>query len=817
MGSFLADLDETLRGARRRPAFAVAVLASLAIGIGAAAAVFALIDATLIRPLPYPEADRISGVWFSSPNFPGGLSRVRQSIATFLHIRDRTEAWESFGLAERTAVTVDEEQDPARIAAAVVTPEMFRVLRVEPSLGRAFEAGENLPGAEPVVVLSDQMWRSRFARDRGVIGRLLTIDGVSHRIVGVLPPEVRFPEPETQLWIPLRVDPAAVIGGDFVYTGYGRLKPGVSLEAARSDFLRLVDLLPEAYPTAFPRPFLQRLKLGPLLVPLLEEQVGGVRQTLWIALLSVVIVLLIVIANVVNLFIVRNGARTRDFAVRAAIGTTPAAQLRGLVVEGVSYALAGAAAGLVLAHGLLLLLGRLGPGVIPRLHEVGIDRQVVLVTAILALIVGVALGVVPALRLRRLDLGQALRAGSRMTEPRTTLRWRRGLVAAQIALALALLVNGGLLARSIGALGAVDPGFQAAGLLGARVFLPPRDYPGFPEVGRFVRDVVDEAGQLPGVSSAAAVSFLPLRDGRIFFGYAAENAGATDLPAPRLTKVVSEGYFETMGIPLLGGRTFTRDDLEANTQSAVVSQAFARALWPGQEAIGQRFRTPELAGSPAGPWLTVVGVVQSVRDRDLTQAGAEIVYLPFRAEYATHSRWREVSFVVRSATPAASAAPLRQLIGRHDRRVPVSDMRTMQAVVSDSFARTRYTMLLVLAAGAAAVLIASVGLYGLLAQMVSDRRRELGLRIALGATPAAIRNLVQRQALVLMTAGAFAGLLLTLGTNRLLVSILFGIPLADPLTFAAVASVLGVVSWLAARVPATRAARVPPAITLRED
>jgi len=818
MGVLNEDLKGALRLARRRPGFAVAVLASLAIGTGSAAAVFSLVDAALIRPLPYPAPERIAGVWFTSPNLPGGLSRVRQSAATFLHIRDRTEAWESFALAERTAVTVDEEREPARIPAAAVTPEIFPVLRVAPALGRGFRPSENLPGADPTVLLSDRFWSARYGRNPAAVGQYLTVDGLSHEIIGILPPSVRFPDDETQLWIPLTIDPGNVVGGDFIYTGYGRLKPGMTLAAAEQDFLRLVDLLPEAYPSIFPRALIQRLKLGPLVVPLLEEQVGGVRQTLLIALSAVLVVLLVVIANVAHLFVVRNSGMARDLAVRAAVGATPTGQVRALVVEGLLYGLVGGLLGLLLGSGLLALLTRLGPGVIPRLNEVVVGGRIVLVVLALSLLVGLLVGLLPAWRLGRQELAPALRAGGRMLgSDRATHRFRRLLVGAQFALALALLVNAGLLVRSLRALNAVTPGFESGGLLGARIFLPARDYPGFPEVNTMVRNLVDGAGTLSGVSSAAAVSFLPLRDGRIFYGYLPENAASEDLAAPRLTKVVTDGYFETMGIPLQRGRSFTRDDLENNTESAVVSEAFAAALWPGQDPVGRRFRTPALAGSPAGPWLTVVGVVQSVRDRDLTQPGAEIVYLPFRAEYATHSRWREVSLVVRSTTTGTLAGPLRQLVARFDRRVPVFDIRTMNEVLADTTARTRYTMLLVIVAACAALVIAAVGLYGLLAQLVNDRRREMGLRLALGATPASVRRMIQRQALLLVALGGSFGLLLTLGTNRVLASVLFGVPLADPFTFISVVLVLTTVGWVAASVPAWRAARTAPAVTLREE
>jgi len=816
----LDAVKDTMRAARHRPGFALAVLVSLSIGIASTTAVLSLVDAVLVRPLPFASPERITGVWFKSPNLPGGLSRIRQSVATFSLFRDQSQVFDAFALAERTDVTVDNRTSATRIAAGLVTPEIFPVLAIAPALGRPFLARDNAPGADPTVMLSDQFWATRYNREPSAVGQTLTVDGVERLIIGVLPAAVRFPESGTQLWVPLVVDPARLVPSDFIYTGYGRLKDGISPAAADADFMRLVNLLPEVYPAAFSRALLARFQLSALFVPLQEELVGDSRQSLTIALLAVLVVMLIVVANVANLFLVRNETRHRDLAVQAAVGAGPARLVRGLIAEGVVYALAGGAIGLALGAGALTLLKRGGEGLIPRLNEVGLDARVVGTVMLLSLAVGVIVGLIPALRLRHLDLGGALRSGGKTIGARRgTARLRWALVAGQIALALALLVNAGLLVRSASELSHVDPGFDPDQVLGARLYLSARDYPTFADARRFYLELVDGTHRLPGVERAAAASFLPLRDGRIFVPYQVEGQDAEGtLPTPLLTKIVTDQYFETMGIKLLSGRTFTRADLEVTTDVVIVSQAFADATWPGQSALGKRIRAGGAPGDTTNVWLTVAGVVASVRDRDLTKPGAPIIYLPFQERHAgAEKRWREVSLAIRGAGAAGLASPLRALVAERDHSLPVYNTQTMAQVIRDTTARSRYTMLLLVATATSALFLAAVGLYGVLADIVNERRREMGLRMALGARPADVRAIVMRQALKLAGVGAGAGLLLTLGTNRVLASLLFGVQSVDPATFASVAITLGAVTWAAASVPAARAAAVHPAITLRED
>lgn len=819
-GEFLmnwtADLRATLRSAAARPVFATMVLLTLGIGTGAAAAVFAIVDAVLIRPLPYPESERITGVWFASPNFPGGLERVRQSKATYLHFRDGTRTFASLGLAEETAVTLDDGTRPTRVPAAQVTADLFAVLRIRPAIGRPLTEADNLPGAEPVVILADPLWRSAFGGRPDVLDRIVRIDGIDRRIVGVLPPSVRFPDDRAALWVPLEIDPAQPDALDFLYTGYARLADGVTPAAAARDFDRLVALLPEAYPTSFPGPLLERLQLTSLLEPVLEERVGATRPALIVVMLAVLVVLLVVIANAAGLFLVRNESRQQDMATRLALGARPYRLVRSIVSEAITYGMAGAALGTGVAIAGIALLRGVGPDSIPRLAEVAVDGRTVAVVAMIALAVGLLVSLVPALRIRALDAGSVLRAGrGAVGASRQSLRLRGALVAGQVALALVLLMNAGVLMRSLAALQAVDPGFRPTGTLGARLYLPESDYPDFEQGRSFFMDLAERASGLPGVRMAAVGTFLPLRDGRVFYPFEIEGVQQTaDLPTPRQAKVVSNGWFETLGIALLEGRTLDRADIEAGTDVVVVNRAFARLYWADGSALGRRLR---YGGTGADQtWFTVVGVVEDVRDRDLAADPPPIVYFPLQQRHASNARWREMSIALAGAGQPPAVEPLRDLVAGLDPSLPLDDVRTMSQVVSDATSRQRYTMVLVAVTAASALFLAAIGLYGVLAHMVADRRREMGLRIALGAEPRRIRRLILGRALGLTTVGLAVGIPLTLASAKLSGSILFGVAAVDPLTMAGVAVLITIVAWAAARIPAGRASAVAPALTLRD-
>lgn len=806
------DVTDALRQGARRPAFAATVVLSLAIGLGLTAAAANLVDRVLLRPLPYAEAERVVGVWFRSPSFPGGLGRVRQSKATFLHTRAVSQAFEHMALAEETSLTLNAGEHPTRIRGAQVTHEIFAVLGLTVQRGRTFVDSDDAPGAERVAILTDAAWSARFGRDEALLARAIRIDGVSHRVVGILPAAARFPRAETEIWVPLEINPADPDPLNFLYTGYARLRPGVDLEGARDDFERGVAMLSDAYPTAFPRPLLERLQLSALFVPVTDELVGSVSQPLGLALLAALAVLLAVVANVSHLFLARNDRRQWEFAIRSALGATAGRLTRLLVVDASVHAVAGGVVGLILASAALGVVRAVADPVLPRLHEVAIDVPFVAGTLGISLLVGVAVGLVASVRARRAGR-DGLGAGGRLVGGRRSSRIGWLLVSAQVAAAVLVATGAGLLVKSTAAQGAIDPGFRAEGLTAFRIFLSPADYKDFDRGRAFMRETVDAVRALPGVETASATSFLPLRDGRIFLPYQIEGDVRPDtLPVPHLTKLVLDDYFQTLGIPLVDGRMFDRHDLDADTEVVVVNAAFARAYWPEGSAVGRRLRYDT---RPSGQWHTIAGVVGSVRDREITSPAPSIVYLPYQERHASDRRWREVSLVARSRPGVDTTNAVTALIAQADPDVPVYDVRTMAETVGAATARTRYTMWLMVAFAGAALFLAAVGIYGVLSHVVAGRRREMAVRLALGADPRRLRWFVQRQMAAATGVGILVGVALADLTGTWLGTLLFEVRPGDPRTLVVVVGLVAATGLLAAMVPAMRAATTAPVAALR--
>jgi putative ABC transport system permease protein len=790
--------------------FAATVIATLSIATAVTAVVGSIVDRVLIRPLPFSNARRVVGVWFASPNLPGGLTRVRQSKATYLHVLENATSFEYFALAEESTLTLDAGERPTRLRGAQVTASIFDVLGIKVGLGRRFDSRDNAPGAEPVVLLSDTAWRARFGADGSILGRSVRIDGVTHRIVGVLGSGLRFPASETDLWVPLLIDPANLDGQDFVYTGYGLVKPGVTPEAMQADMGRAIGRLPDAYPETFPRPLLNRLELSGLFVPLLEEIVGPVRRPLLFALGATALVLLTVFANLTNLFILRRDGRQLEIAIRSTMGALPGRLARTDLQDTLIYAVTGGLLGLGLAIAALGWVREAAVGVLPRAHEIALDPR----TAVLCVATTIGLGLLAGLAtLWRSPLRnvEALRGGDRTgaTRRSASLRWL--LVGGQVALSVVAATGAGLLVRSATALAAIDPGFRPEGLGGARLFLPASDYPAFSSVVGFYSGLVDQLREVSGVTGAAAVTYLPLRDGRILYPYRIEGDPREDaLPSPRQTKLVLDGYFETMGIPVLAGRTIERRDIGSDSDAVVVNAAFAQAHWPGSRALGRRIRT-----DVSGPWLTVTGIVGNELDRHLTDEAPPIVYLPYQARHAIDRRLREMSIVVRGTRGEATLSLIRDVVARRDRAVPVSDARSMTDVVAAATARTRYAMRLAVVCAISVLFLAALGLYVVLSESVASRLKEVAIRMALGATVADIRTMILTRVGVTLAAGGLAGAAIAATLARLAARLFFGVPAVDPVTIGAVALLVGFSGWVTTLGPARRAAAVPPALLLR--
>lgn len=804
------DLLLAIRHALRQPTFSAAVLITVAIATAITATVGSLVDQVLIRPLPFAHADRVVGVWFSSPNFAGGLTRVRQSKATFEHVRQRTEVFEDVALAEETALTLDLGDRSARIRAAQVTAGIFNVLGVTVDIGRNLTDADSAPGANRVVVISEATWRARFGADRQILDRDIRLDGVPHRVVGVLGAGVRFPVQQTELWVPLTIDPADLGDQDFVYTGYGLVKPGVGHDQLHADMLRLIDQLPDAYPRTFPRPLITRLKLTGLFVPLLEEMVGQVRRPLLYTLAATVAVLFAVFANLTNLFLMRHESRRQEMAIRAAVGAHTLQLARLVVAETVTLAVAGGVMGLVLATAGISWVREVAVGVLPRASELTVGPVTASICLALTAALGLLVGLATARQSRARDM-EALRDGGRVESTRRGTRVRWVLVGAQVALSVVVATGAGLLLRSVAALGAVDPGFTADGLGGARLFVPATDYPTFAAVSGFYRGLLDDLRATPQVEAAAVVSYLPLRDGRIFNPYTVENDTRDNpLPTPRQTKLVFDGYFETMRIPLIEGRWLERRDVESTSDAVVVNAAFARAYWPTGSAIGKRLRS-----DTTGPWLSVIGVVGNELDRSLTDSPPPIAYLPYQARHSIDRRLREMSVVVRSRTAAETLPIIQSGVNERDRSVPVFAAQSMNEVLAAATARTRYAMRLVTAFACAALFLAAIGLYAVLSNTVANRKNEIAIRMALGASGADIRRLLLMRVAVTFFVGGSAGAVLAGLSAQLAHGLLFGVRPVDPLTIGLVAVLVAGAGTLATIVPARRAIAATPATVLR--
>ncbi|HEY7213901.1 MAG TPA: ABC transporter permease [Thermoanaerobaculia bacterium] len=807
----MALIRRSLRGLLRVPTFTAVCVLTLAVGIAAATAIFSVVNGVLLTPLPYAESERLVGLWHRAPAF--GFDKLSQSPGTYQFYRQRSRSFEDIALYRATQVTVTGNGTPERLPAGLITPSLFPVLRVKPSLGRAFVAEEGRPGAAPVVLLSDRLWRRRFAADPRALGRSLRINGVPRAVVGVMPAGFEFPRAETELWLPLEVDPAQARFGDFGPSSVARLRPGITPAAAQAELDRLLAG-DEATSELTRDGFRARV------LPLREDVVGDIGRTLWILLGAVGFILLIACANVSNLLIVRGEGRRRETAIHTALGASPR-QLIGIVLlESLLLAAVAGVLGLLLAAGGLRLLLKLAPLGLPRLEEIGIDGRVLLFTAAAAVLSSLLAGLFPALRsLLKGDLALELKTGgTRSTSGHAQRRMRRFLVGLQVGLVLVLLTGSGLMLRSFLRLSHLDPGFATQDVLTFQLSLPEPDFPDDAAAAGFLDRVVERLRGLPGVRSAGVASTLPLSGSAQASGHVIEDQPPQPgAPPPNLWfGYAGEGYFEALGVPLLAGRTLTRADQENRAGVAMVNQALARHFWPRGDALGKRLRpaTNEEGGSE--PWYTIVGIVGDVRNRDLVTAPDEIVYYPLLGPSAGAWTVRQANVVLRTrVAPESLASAVRSAVWSVDPNVPVSGVQPMEQILRRSRARMIYAVLMLVLATAVAMVLAAVGIYGFVSYVVSQRTAEVGVRKALGAHARDIRWLILRESLAIALAGILVGLLGAVALTRWLGSLLFEISPLDPLTFTAMPLLLLAIVLLSSALPAERAARVDPLKALK--
>jgi putative ABC transport system permease protein len=817
----LEDLVQEARQAARRlarqPSFSVPALLTLALGLGVATAVFSVLHAVVLRPLPYPEADRLVRIQTEVPAW--GAVPWNVAKAQFLHYREHQRSFEALGLYTLSATPVL-PADPGRAAqlatTALVSADLLPVLGVRLALGRALLAEDNLAEVPAAVWLTHRYWVREMGADPGVVGRALRLDGRSVPIAGVLAPGAELPEElempglvQVDLWAPLWLDPARPVPAfSHTFRALGRLRPDASLEQARREIAELTARLPAAYPEGYGGGMLERTGLAAALFPLKERVLGGVSRVLWILFGSVALLLLIACANAGGLFVVRAEARRRELAVRSAIGAARAHLLRHLLVETLLVALAAAALGLGLAHLTLRLLVRLAPPGIPRLAEVGLAGMAVGAAGLAALLIGLGFGLLPLLpREGGLGRGPLAAAGRGGTGSRRGRRLRQGLVVVQVALSLVLLAGAALLVRSARNLGAVPPGFDPRGVLTFRVELPPARYDSPEAAVRFYREAAARLEALPGVRSVGLTSALPLGG---FDGCDELRAGGAEAE-PRCVPqhVVSPGYFQALGIPLRG-RAPGWDEAAAGGRVAVVSEALASSLWPGEDPIGRTLRP-----GPADAPFLVVGVAGDVRSRTLDRPPTEDLYLALGS-----MPWvPPLRFALRAETrrPESLLPAVRETLAGIDPWVPLHDARPMADLVRDSMSRLSLASLLVGVASGIALLLCLIGIYGVIAYLVAQRRREIGVRMALGAAAARVGREVMLQGVGLAGVGIGIGLVVALLATRLLGSLLFGVGAADAGTLAAAALALALAAALASLVPARRSTRIDPVEVLRHD
>jgi predicted permease len=814
---YLADLRQdlalALRTLRRAPAVALTAVLMLAVGIGATSAIFGALYAVVLRPLPFPDQDRIV---LAAETWAG--QRSGASPGTVATWRRETRSFEALAPMRFTSFNLAEEQTPERVVGARVGDGFFRAFGIRPALGRTFLAEEDQPGRANVVVLSHRLWERRFGADPRVVGRTVTLSGAPHTIVGVAPAWVDYTSDSEELWVPLALTSEQLADyGEHSLTVVGRLRPGVSLAQAEAEIAAVTQRVVEREPR-----FMRGR--GSRVERVADVAVEDYRPRLLTLLGAVGLVLLIACGNVANLLLARGVSRAREVALRAALGAGRGRIVRQLLAESLAIALGGAALGLALAHVGLKLLVTYGPEGVPRLADARVDGAVVACALVLALVSSVVAGLIPALRASRPALSAALRAGGRgVRQGGTRDRVRAALVVGEVALALTLLVGAGLLVRSARALERVDPGFEPRGLLTARVTLPRAEYADAERVKRAFVRMAEELAARPGVAAAAAATAIPLGAGGGSNGLFAE--GKPELPEHMVDArrvIVTPGYFATVGVRLRRGRLLTAQDVDGATRVAVISETVARRMWPGEDPIGRRFSCCE--GDTPGRWKEVVGVVADVHSRGLREQAPPEFYLPVAQAPAEAWEWSGYNgwLVARGAGPAARdpaalAAAVRAAVQAVDRTVPVFSVETMPERLRGSLAQSRFNTALLTLLGAAGLALAAAGVYGVLAYLAGQRRQEIGVRLTLGATARDVLVLVARQGLVLVLAGVAVGAVGALAAARALDGVLFGVSRHDPLTFAAVAGLLVAVGGAASLLPAHRATRVDAAVVLRDD
>lgn len=819
-------LQHALRALRKTPGFTLTALATLSIGIGATTAVFSVVNCILIKPLPYPDADRLAGVWNVAPGAPGLASvsgDLRLSPSMFFTFSEQSRVFQSLGVWTPGTATITGLAEPERVAAAYVTDGLLQTLETPPARGRWLAADDQAPNGPDRVLLGYGFWQRHFGGDRSIDGRQITLSSRSMEVVGVMPQGFKILDFTPDLILPLKFNRATIGLSNFSFQGIGRLKPGMTIAQANADIQRLLPIWQRSWSsTALSRFYLDNWRIGPAVRPLKRDVIGSVGDVLWVVLATVGLVLVIACANVANLLLVRGEARQQELAIRAALGAGWGRIVRELLLESFALALIGGALGVGMASAALRLLVAHGPATLPRLSEVSLDTTALGFTFAISIASALLFGLIPAIKYAGVSVSGALGSSRTAGTSRGRRRAQDALVIAQVAVALVLLISAGLMLRTFANLRTVAPGFtRAEQIETAQIGVPAALISNPDAVVAAQREVMRKLAAIPGTSSVAFAGTLPMEgldeDWDEIFAEG-KTYGRGENPV-RMFKFVSPGYFETMGTKLKAGREYTWTDIQEVRPFVVISENYAREVWGSAgAAIGKRVRTGE-----GTPWREIIGVVEDVRNNGLQEKPPAIVYWPSRIDKLYPSTGstalRFLTLVLRSdrAGTAPFANEIRQAIWSWNPNLPVTAMRTMQQVYDQSLARTSFTLVMLAIASTMALLLGTVGIYGVIAYSVSQRRREIGIRVALGAPQRELKAMFVRNGVRLAAIGTGIGLLASAAAMRLLKAILFGISPLDGPTYAVVSLVLFAAAVLASYIPATRATKVDPMDALKAE
>ena len=811
LDTLFQDLRFAFRMLRKSPGFTSVAVLTLALGIGANASIFSVVYAVLLKALPYPLSDRLVMVYenVNLPSYQNSHNEV--TPGNFSDWTNQNSVFENIAAYRNRSFNLTGAGEPLRVEGELVSANFFTTLQIVPTLGRGFSPEEDSPGASHVAVMSDGLWKNRFGSDPQILGQKLLLDGESHTVIGVAPPGFHFPDPDDQLWVPLALGHTERNDrGSHNLEVFARLKPGVTLHQAQAEMFVIAKHLTELFPQS-------NTGLTVSLVPLHEDLAGPVRPTLFVLWGAVGLVLLIVCANVANLLLARASARHREIAVRLALGASRLRLLRQLLTESTLLALFGCTLGLLLARWGVSALKVLAASRLPRTDEFSLNASVLVFSVVIAIFAGLLAGLAPALQTGRRNVHDTLKAGARESPGGSRLQIRNLLVITETALGVVVVIGAGLLLRSFLHIEQAPLGFQPQGILTFRAIPRGQKYVTLPQRAAFYRQAIERIDTLPGVNSAAAVTFIPLTFIRGSKGFTIE--GRPPISPGQIPMagydVVTPGYFATMRIPLREGRDFSWSDTPETQPVILINEAMAKTYWPNEDPLGKRFHQAS-ADDTEFPWLTVVGVVGDIREFDPLTPPRPTMYFPITQFPDSGGILRD--WVVRAAgDPLAVASSVRTTIWDVDKNLAVTRVRTMEEVRSLSIASQRLNLLLFALFATLALILATVAVYGVMAYSVEQRTREIGVRIALGARSNDVLRLVLAQGFRLAALGLLVGIAAALVLTRLMTSMIYGISSTDAATFIAVALLLAFVALAACYIPARRAMRVDPIVALRYE